>query len=683
MLGITYSEFDNIVGPQLQYSFPPKVISAETFETLSDYAIVGSHLCNKSIVVKFGDIQFLSYSAVINQKKYHRNTLTFSCGVVLVRDADIEPYEILLRKLSLSLQALELEQEFLFKKSTKDSRLPHILKDLYESVIEHGEAFVEIDPANILAVKLFESPVPPRKLEEFEVPVLLYDRQLTSNLPWDVSLQHILPKIDGVSCIKVIAHETDMDVATVIMALRILLFYGCIIITSVFRFSNVYQLLPDAARRMLSDSALLHEIEEFSLVVPDGDCDYDLEFEFKSDKNNHDARLKLGDGAHRGQLHVGTDDAHSLGASTHAFTVNSVSDLTSLTQDANNSNVKTAAKEPRSRIPGILRFLFRLKPGRTVAQALFGGQDDCSGVATGRGGSRRRQINLTKYLAHIDIRRLVAIAQEKKLIQRLYEFPTKCQTGDGSREVASTTVGAAPYEERSIAGEGSELSTSASARNASSYDPYEDPEEDDYELASGVPQSADTDVLSHQLHTPHTATSGSKGKSMLAGAVKVATQTSTRLKYHMKRPRNRSRDSLEELLPFMVDEDDEERDIDSDSSAIDENNSSESVDGGDASSAEDSYIESSSNRPADSDASDRNTDTESAIQTSELGDDYQQTEALNADARKAQLMQHRQQLIDNLRGAESLDSFCCSHELAPSIVLKAASIFITYKASAI
>ncbi len=170
---------------------------------------------------------------------------------------------------------------------------------------------------------------------------------------------------------------------------------------------------------------------------------------------------------------------------------------------------------------------------------------------------------------------------------------------------------------------------------------------------------------------------------MLAGAVKVATQTSTRLKYHMKRPRNRSRDSLEELLPFMVDEDDEERDIDSDSSAIDENNSSESVDGGDASSAEDSYIESSSNRPADSDASDRNTDTESAIQTSELGDDYQQTEALNADARKAQLMQHRQQLIDNLRGAESLDSFCCSHELAPSIVLKAASIFITYKASAI
>ena len=80
MIGITYSEFDNIVGPQLQHSYPSDVLSAETFETLSDYAIVGMHLCNKFIVVKMGDIQFLSFSVNINNAKYHRNSLLFSCG---------------------------------------------------------------------------------------------------------------------------------------------------------------------------------------------------------------------------------------------------------------------------------------------------------------------------------------------------------------------------------------------------------------------------------------------------------------------------------------------------------------------------------------------------------------------------------------------------------------------------
>jgi hypothetical protein len=56
LLGITYSEFDNKVGPRLLYSYPSDVISSETFETLSDYVIVGKHLCNKIIAIKTGTI---------------------------------------------------------------------------------------------------------------------------------------------------------------------------------------------------------------------------------------------------------------------------------------------------------------------------------------------------------------------------------------------------------------------------------------------------------------------------------------------------------------------------------------------------------------------------------------------------------------------------------------------------
>lgn len=54
LLGITYSEFDNKVGPRLLYSYPSGILSSETFETLSDYVIVGKHLCNKIIAIKTG-----------------------------------------------------------------------------------------------------------------------------------------------------------------------------------------------------------------------------------------------------------------------------------------------------------------------------------------------------------------------------------------------------------------------------------------------------------------------------------------------------------------------------------------------------------------------------------------------------------------------------------------------------
>ena len=268
MLALTYSEFDNIVGPKLEYSYPPDVLSTDMFETLSDYAIVGSHLCKKSIIVKTEEIQFLSYSVAINKPKYFRNTLLFSCGVVLDIDEDVEPYEPLLRKLSSCLVALELEHEFLFKKIIKDEKLPKLLQNIFIQCKNKGEVFIEIDNANILGYKIFQPIVQPRHISEYEVPMLLYDKQLTSNLPWDITFNHILPQIDGIKFIKNIAINCDMNIDTVIKSVRILLYYKCIIMTDIFRFNNIYILYPDSARRLLNDPTLLEEIEEFSLVMP-------------------------------------------------------------------------------------------------------------------------------------------------------------------------------------------------------------------------------------------------------------------------------------------------------------------------------------------------------------------------------------------------------------------------------
>ena len=117
--GVTYSQFDNIHGPKLLFCYPKDAISVDTFESLSDYAIVGKHFSDKAIVVKAddSDIQFINYSIAIDNSKYIRNTIMFSFGFVLERSVDSTPYEGLLRKVSETFRSLEVSsyrQEFIY-----------------------------------------------------------------------------------------------------------------------------------------------------------------------------------------------------------------------------------------------------------------------------------------------------------------------------------------------------------------------------------------------------------------------------------------------------------------------------------------------------------------------------------------------------------------------------------------
>ena len=108
LLGVTYSEFDNKVGPQLKFAYPTDVLSKEAFEAYSDYVIVSKQLCDKIIVATFDDVQFLNYSVSIENTKYHRNALLFAFGFVLVKGADIEPYCAVLEKISSAFVNLEV-----------------------------------------------------------------------------------------------------------------------------------------------------------------------------------------------------------------------------------------------------------------------------------------------------------------------------------------------------------------------------------------------------------------------------------------------------------------------------------------------------------------------------------------------------------------------------------------------
>ena len=51
LLAITFSEFDNKVGPKLKYSYHSDVLSNDVFESFADYVIMSKQLCEKVIIV--------------------------------------------------------------------------------------------------------------------------------------------------------------------------------------------------------------------------------------------------------------------------------------------------------------------------------------------------------------------------------------------------------------------------------------------------------------------------------------------------------------------------------------------------------------------------------------------------------------------------------------------------------
>ncbi|CAE7530980.1 unnamed protein product, partial [Symbiodinium microadriaticum] len=119
--------------------------------------------------------------------------------------------------------------------------MQYVLQALYEGLTTHGEAYVQVNDSNLLAVRLFREPSEhPPVLREYDVPMMLKDKAVLAPLPWDIAVQRILPTIDNVSCVRKIAHDADVDVQSTKRCLRILLFYECIFISDIFQFSNKY-----------------------------------------------------------------------------------------------------------------------------------------------------------------------------------------------------------------------------------------------------------------------------------------------------------------------------------------------------------------------------------------------------------------------------------------------------------
>jgi hypothetical protein len=202
--------------------------------------------------------------------RYARNTFLFSIGFVLPSGVDTGPYSTVLSKLGLILRAMEIESGLL-SKPERHMELSRILEAVLEGLNTRGECFIDVDAYDTIALKLFLTsllPDPP-EVNLYDVPVRLRDLNLLSEGSeavikrydglqeedgvltrglinnnsiscWDLGLTTILPHIDGINYVRLIAEKADMDTGLVCSGLRQLLFYGLIGMVDIFQYSNIY-----------------------------------------------------------------------------------------------------------------------------------------------------------------------------------------------------------------------------------------------------------------------------------------------------------------------------------------------------------------------------------------------------------------------------------------------------------
>jgi hypothetical protein len=267
LLAVLYAEFDNLLGPTLRHQSPPGFITAGQFEQLSKYIMPKAELVGRLVAVRSSGVVVLGCPMAITDNKYHRNALLFNVCMVLEGSFDLNHFELAVQKLNHQFREMEVESGVLHQ----GAEVPRIVKEIYEGIKRSGKCEVHIENTIIslkvgLPYDLPQGHSPPAPAE-YQVPVLLGNLSGLVKEDWDLTLQHVLPYVDGVRHIKAIAAESGVASILVRECMRLLVWYDLAAVTDKFQYSNVYAVAPGVSvlgsnqtlQRLCLESCLLRQ----------------------------------------------------------------------------------------------------------------------------------------------------------------------------------------------------------------------------------------------------------------------------------------------------------------------------------------------------------------------------------------------------------------------------------------
>lgn len=279
--GIFFSEFDNTLGPRIVYQHPDALLSAEEFDSVSEYVICKPQLCSNVIAVSAGEWIVMGCPVLIEHAKYHRNALLFNLGFVFSSAeplASTIPFRPVVSKLAGILQTMETEAEFLYNVSDRDrlfACIPHIMHDLNES----GECalsiegyigfpiYLQVDRHEDLMSRILagdQNLLLSSETIEHQIPMIVEDTELVRLVTdeWDLSLRYIIPLIDGQRAVSAIAAHGDVEISIVVAAIQHLVYYDFVRLVDPVDFACVYVSTVDIGY-LYRDPALQKQCLEF------------------------------------------------------------------------------------------------------------------------------------------------------------------------------------------------------------------------------------------------------------------------------------------------------------------------------------------------------------------------------------------------------------------------------------
>ncbi|XP_065829294.1 GATOR1 complex protein NPRL2-like isoform X2 [Oscarella lobularis] len=258
---IIFSEFHHLAGPVLTYQAPEDFLSKDVFDVVHVFIITKPQLYQKLITVNAVSLQILGCPQSIEDKKYKRNALLFNFGLVFDPNADTAPFEPIVKKLARCFRSLELESEFLSQETTK-AKLPNILDQILKQLNAKGYCAVPADEANSICLKVVPDCCDAPAVLDHQVPIFCIDQLKIAGTTWDLTIQQVLPYIDGFNHVNHISQKSSVDLSLVRLCIQHLLHHDVIKLISIFQYSNVYATLP-AVSQLIENEELAEECLTF------------------------------------------------------------------------------------------------------------------------------------------------------------------------------------------------------------------------------------------------------------------------------------------------------------------------------------------------------------------------------------------------------------------------------------
>jgi nitrogen permease regulator 2-like protein len=180
-------------------------------------------------------------------------------------DPDFNAYKSVVTKLAHLMLSLEEQSHFLSRDNSAPNtgKLYSLCETLISDLNNYCECMIPIDDLNTLNLKLFPTYAPPPPVKGWHVPIFTVRLESLMDENWDLTMQRIVPHINGISSVKHIANLADADLGLTKQCIKHLIYYGCVLLLDVFSFNAIYAPTAEFATTIAVDEDMQRECARY------------------------------------------------------------------------------------------------------------------------------------------------------------------------------------------------------------------------------------------------------------------------------------------------------------------------------------------------------------------------------------------------------------------------------------